>query len=1336
MKNKKSYLVTFELPLFKEKFLINKEDKGNPAEAAPASSPEATEITKKETLLFEKLNAALKPAQALKFERAKNPYAVQLDKKVKTLPDLTSITFDQAEKKDGKLVLKYDGKTKELVFEGDEYKAIFWGEISGNLDVLFKGKNVSTELVAIGIENGKEAPKLAQLIDEIAKDPTKVKETDTLVAEALGELEKLRPKLNLGGKRERTLLGSEIEQNKARMLVELRKNEPQLPTSAKLNKSQFLAQRTTAEKDLDEGPDKLNITRRGILRDQLGINPRDWDVTTQNSLNKVFIQWRYLGINVDGDPFYQTMFFILKDRLTKRLSLVDDQKRLFEDPENHVNEIEKIDEEYAIAFRHFLAVKTKIRKEVTDSEKVADLQEGKGGLDKVMGTATDALKKNYNEFARSIRERDYATAGVYLLGIYALYKTYSSLTEGVDGAKYKKYMFYAIAAGAGYVFARNAGYDVLKMAGFKYKDAEIAGTSLDIITTSGLKEAENLNSAIVLKLAKVRVKDLSEMYTAAEAKDDKVKIIPPDKFPQLFPDLVGKSGTKEYTKTGHDIFLAVAALKAVYRNTLERKTGLTFEEACKKDPILEMATVENLCAQMDLYSPGRNAPALLDFKKFEKAKTALGKAFDSTGKLCKFDINRPDENGVMNAIVLNFPVVVVFNAAHERYRFYYKNVFKDGKSGEESFGEISETGADSKTEAGSILDKINEKMDNLTAELVKNRYSKPQFDGRDWVATKDLDAQPTLGLPKETETFIVNPNHDGTALSVEMKRANISVMMDEGLVNKSPDSLRLLLALLGGKNPKFRILSPFAAAKMISINDIDAKKGTFGVFINEVKESFTIKYDTASGAYDFVDPKKEQDLLKNKEFKYKLIELSTQDPKILDGVSRFKGLLDQAPESYLMNFVRNVPKWVTGAKSGSWFEGVKLRHLTGSIAKDYTKALLDAQMAFMKSKMIVATEGTTNFTDAAMKIENVKSAFENQLSNIVNEFTRLVNKKENIPEDEYNSKVFDKINSIGAVSAQYKHWYSKFVGFVMDNLGGDDLRHENAKKAGKIIGAFAYYTAPIDDFSLDGVDLKATGSPGTDDYVVKAKYINYVVNQIDDRLVNEPENLPNSPEAWRLLKFEEFKKNPFASPELLARTRVYKATGDYPKFDVAKPNPDAIFRDAVMPTGMDATQLNAWVNAVSKTTEIEEEITERYLKVVESLVQNNLNNLVEDNLQLGAVNNRKEGINQISCINMGGKDYFLPKMKTEFINAYLANPSAPGTVTFGLTSLASDNVSGKLASYGRTIDQDLQDSIINDEVKSLIDFTILSQTDCWMKNSIPRKMKAWWDGFKFSSLFD
>lgn len=1332
MKNKNLHLITLGFSLFRERFLAHK--------TPPEVAAETAEIERKETVLFEKINAVLKPAKALKFEPDKNPYSTELDAFVKTLPDLSVVTFENnPEKKDGKLVLKYEGGAKTLTIEGAPYKAIFWEEISTHLETLFPGKNIPAELLVLGAESGnvRDAAKYNELVDKVAKEGVSVKATDPLVAEALKELEALREKLNPQGKRQRALLESAVAQSRVKMQIELQRNEPQLPNKPKLNKSQFLELGPKAESDLDEGPDKLNIARRGVLRDQLGIDPRDWDVTTQNALNKVFIQWRHLGINVDGDPFYQTLFFILKDRLDKRPSLVEDQRRLFEDPENHLNELEKIDEEYVVAFKHFLAIKTKISKEVTDSEKVHDLQQGKGGVDKVIDKTSDFFRKNYNEFARSIREHDYATAGVYLLGIYALYKTYSHLTEGVDGAKYKKYLFYGLAAGAGLVFAKNAGYDLLKMAGFKYKDAEIAGTSLDIVTSLDLKEAQDLNSGILLKLADIRVKDLAELYTTAEASNDPVKIIPPDQFPQLFPNLRNKRGTKEYTETGHDIYVAVRALKAAYRKTLERKTGLSFEEACKKDPVLEMATVHDLCLQMDLYSPGRNAPSLLDFKKFEKAKEKLGKAFESTGKSYKFEINRPDDKGVMSASVLNLPVVVVYNAAHERYRFYYKNTFKDGKSGEEAFGEISEDGVNSRTEAGQILDKVNARMDFLAAKLVRDGYSKPTFDGRDWTSTKDLEAKPKLGLPKETETFIVNPNHDGTALTVEMRKMNMSVMMDEGLVSKSPDSLRLLIALLGGKNPKFKILSPFASAKMITVTDIDANAGTFKVSINEVNESFVIQYDTVAGEYDFADPTKEQSILKNPAFKAKLIELSTQDPRIVDSVGRFRGLLDQAPESYLMNFVNNVPKWFTEAKSGNWFGGVKLRHLDGSIAKKYTLALLEAQMSFMKSKMIVATEGSSTFTDMASKIENVKGAFSNQLLDVVNELARLVNKGENIPEDEYNSRVFNRINTMGCVSSQYKDWYSRFVHSVMDRLGGDDFRTENAKKAANVIGVFAYYTASIDDLSLDGISLNTAG-PTTDEYIVKAKYVNYIVDQIGIKLTDDPNNIPINPEAWRLMSFEDFEKAPFASPEILARTTAYKTEKDYPQFDVANPQPDELFRGNTMPANMDQATFDRWIDAAGRRTDIEGEIIDRFDKAVAALKNENLDNLIGNSLKPTPVLKAQAAFKNgpTLSVNIGSNKFNVPRDKTILWGAYVGSGSIAQPVMLGLASQMAANVDARLGSYGGTVNTDLQDAYINDEVKIAIEVTIINNPACWYKVSVPRKLKAWWNNFKFSDLFN
>ena len=367
MKNKNLHLATLGFYLFGEKFLTFVQ----PREAASEQSAEAAELNRKVSLLFDKVNAALKPATNLTWAPKSNPYADDLTAFVKDLPDLSNVNFDaNPVKKDGKLVLKYDGGKKEVVFEGPTYRALFWTEISKQLQDLFKGKNVTNELLMIGVANESSAPKLNELIEQIVKDPSKV--SAILTKEALDELDELRARLAAGTAQDREAMrvGLESQARRDSVALDVERNKMQLPAHSSIPNHKFIEMSEKESDRFNEGfdPWKLNIKLEGLQ-----IDAHQWSTLSDAALNKVYVEWRALGIPVT-EPFYQKLFVILRDANNpqkNKLLSNPDYANWFKDPENNLNNIANITDDvgedgqgfpqaFVKAYSHFSYIKIKI----------------------------------------------------------------------------------------------------------------------------------------------------------------------------------------------------------------------------------------------------------------------------------------------------------------------------------------------------------------------------------------------------------------------------------------------------------------------------------------------------------------------------------------------------------------------------------------------------------------------------------------------------------------------------------------------------------------------------------------------------------------------------------------------------------------------------------------------------------------------------------------------------------------------------------------------------------------------------------------------------------------
>ncbi|MFA6918108.1 MAG: hypothetical protein WC285_04755, partial [Candidatus Gracilibacteria bacterium] len=818
-------------------------------------------------------------------------------------------------------------------------------KVTAKLKELFANKNIPDALIDIGMSNEHltECPKLGELIAKIKANPAAVTDEDPLVDEAVKELEILRPLISLTSAqaREEIRVGVEAQTARDRVCLDVERKKIQLPESSNLANSKFTE---AADKEVDTfnkgfSPLKLNIRLEGLQ-----IDARQWNTTNDAALNRVFVEWRSLGIPVN-EPFYQKLFCVLRDSnnpTKNKLLSVPEYANWFKDPEHNLANIAKIGvdvgqgdadfpQAFVKAYAHFSYIKTKILS--LGNTQTASLEaqrnlDGHALVDKPM----DFVRSNYAKFTQAIKDHDYATAGLYVLGIYAIYKSIKSLA-GDKGEEVKKWIFYGVAGYAGYVFAKNAGYDILKMAGFKDKDAEVRGTPMEALAAMNLPEAQDLDYDVVLRVAEVKVTDLNDLFK--EANTHGQNFIHPSQFPQIFPDLanigyfpmgIGEEGLgdhagnmgkrltpkqREYIRVGQQLYKTVLVLRAAYDKTLGKEEGKSFDDAMK-DPVLKESKVRHFCAVLGLYSFPTHESGLMVNRAMEKAKEQLAVAFNAYGNnTIGFSLEEASEQvsrkpGIYKGTIKGFPVYFVYSVKDKHFKVYLANEYGgDDVPGRNTIAEIPIQGeAVQKEQVGKAVTAIDARMEKLL-KLVKVGAGNPTFDGGKWVAKVKMPGNPEFGISESISDAKLVPNPNGDGLIVFMEGSDTPFNLDEHNAERIPLTISLLHEMFN--NPDLDVFKPFYNAKMLTVTDPTSGDKTFTLRVSNISKTVEIKYNVgATPKFSVADPAQEKEMLKDPAFSSTYVEALGGDPnfELNKTLKDIESLITgpSCPKSFLRHF--------------------------------------------------------------------------------------------------------------------------------------------------------------------------------------------------------------------------------------------------------------------------------------------------------------------------------------------------------------------------------------------------------------------------------------------------
>ncbi|MDD3861892.1 MAG: hypothetical protein PHP74_03340, partial [Candidatus Gracilibacteria bacterium] len=510
MENKKIKTGILNFSLFRERFLTFKDEKA----LEVAQTAEALEFQKRKNFFLEQLQSLMSGGN-LKLAEGSYPYSKEMEDFLKNLPDLSGATFENPEKKDGKLIVKYseNGEKKELVMEGGVYIALFWNDLKDKLESgMFNGKNVSNALLLSGLEQNAPTPKFKELMEKLVKEGVdKVANDDPLVAPALAELDTLRGALDAKSTKERKEVKTEVETKKELDAMKYEIEDPKLtkilgglrpeslsaeefekqskaqnPRPEILNADEFEKQ---SKAMLDDLTKSMKEWKAIILRGDYKINADNWDPKSRQGLNVIFKDLNTLGISTNN-RFFEKMFSELgkcsDENFLGRQDISENNKSLYRDPLKNLDELRKMgDPGFASAVNSLVAIKAMVNQaDIEEKNTIANLN--KLGKEPITDTATKFVKDNLNKFTEAVRTKDWGTAAVYAGGVYMLWKSWKWMADAKDPKDSTKALFpnlknWAYLAGGLYaanIFAKNAGYDLPKKLGLQDMDAEVKGTPL------------------------------------------------------------------------------------------------------------------------------------------------------------------------------------------------------------------------------------------------------------------------------------------------------------------------------------------------------------------------------------------------------------------------------------------------------------------------------------------------------------------------------------------------------------------------------------------------------------------------------------------------------------------------------------------------------------------------------------------------------------------------------------------------------------------------------------------------------------------------------------------
>ncbi|MBI4235174.1 hypothetical protein HY604_02645 [Candidatus Peregrinibacteria bacterium] len=850
------------------------------------------------------------------------------------------------------------------------------------------------------------------------------------------------------------------------------------------------------------------------------IDPKQrWKLSSDADIEKIKKDWQDMGIYEQAGPALMdnVIFENLKRAYDK--NFIEQQpgykQKIYNDPLNNLDKLGELNAPvFAMAIEFFNEIK-KIAEEHDEYRKNYTKTNQEYGEEPITATLGKALRDNGQAFMDALHNKDWTTAGAYVLGVWAMYRAYKSLPEAKQ-SQYSTWAFRGAALYAAHIFAKNAGYNVLEKLGIKDLGYELAGTSLDVLYEL-LPELKNVKPKVINATAMTNIGDLYKRYKETNV-GEKRQWIDPAKFQLEFPEFkrmrvndAFKDGTlsgkeKDYKDTGHQLYLLVHGLEDAYNRVFKphETENLPFEKAVLEHPIFSKSTILDFTIALRNYNPDTKESSKL-LGTYETGKLRERLHFMFVGQ----DMGKPNvetgmsKTGVIFGTIMGFPVVFVRGKAH--MFVVPKHLYEEGKGsfaeldpkllGKFSIGDVEAEKPDAPVAPSAVaeMQKMRQKLivdiENRM-EIFRNNggiLENAHWDNTQgqWMAMLSFKRMLPGGAIERPIEVYVTPGDDGKGLV--MMPTDTSQKSFLVYIENVTDATDVLGSIFMGELVRQRSMGPgitdfgalswFLHNKELKFLDRNPNDDIFEIKIgNNVvinrKEYIRIKQRT-NGIFEFADPGTEAELLKNTNFQRGLAN-AVANVEFASLLKRWESQIDATPEDYLFNFMKLFPNIF---EKGTWdymTAGFEAKFVTGSVPKKFTMALVKAQVAAIRAKFMIGIGNSTSMGDVdALRSAIVmpgRDGMESALSKLTDLNGKNEEERKKFSEAEF-AQIWDEIINIGHNSKDYKAWYRTFMDKVFAFYGIDDFSDLDAMNAAKLLEVFSSYTAAADKSDIDGANL-------------------------------------------------------------------------------------------------------------------------------------------------------------------------------------------------------------------------------------------------------------------------
>lgn len=919
---------------------------------------------------------------------------------------------------------------------------------------------------------------------------------------------------------------------------------------------------------------RLDAAKIAERRDQFQINADKWDITSKPGLTSVKKDFVDLGV-YENTPFFNNVFDQLarlsdpkefeelKPGEEKMYSSIEEKKNAYLNPEVNGKVNNRIgDKALASAISFFISIKDLLKAQ--DNVAMANDARVQGkDQDKIASTGIKFVTDNVKKFQDAIKQKDWGTALVYVVAGYVAYKGAMKLWKKTPGiAKtgiYAAGFLYAVN-----MFAKNAGYDPLKYLGITAHEDEVRGTSLAYLYgLNKVPEAKDMDGRVLLDIGGTSVADLNSLYL--ESNQGGIKSIDPNSIsPSPFPQFRGMtpntlrktehltSKEQEYQRVGRELYKIAKVVVASYDQYIKPKNGLTLEQALNKDPNLKGVSLFNFAMLFkdvavmgkDKFAGGKLGELLgLNLASY-KMRERLKKVFQD--KQMDFEaVHTPIEAGVYKAQVMNFPIVIREDAVSKEYVVFslddYKKANGNPNAATQALCKIPfEGNADAQVGVlkDAIIDRFKKVVDSLNKSAKESlNLGEVKYEGGKFVSTLKVEKGPMLGAGKTIPVFL-KVSKDGSTIEV-YKQADGELIIN---LDSSGDKTKLLGNLVMAELCNQDNMKPFFFLYKAKKMEFKGKNmdESFDVVAGDSKMKIKFKLDKTTGKYVFAEAGKEAELFnaKNYAFLRELAENSVREnTRWKAATAKFANVLESVPEEYMVNLFKNVPNWWKEATSHKWFRGFSADQFTGSIPKNYTNAMIDAQAEFLISGMIsnIVNVGGGTLAGASAEISKTTAIDESsqKLERLSKKLSNIKEQKDRdgreISSEDFKKNILDDVSKLAVKSDAYSLWYEQFSTYIFMKYGKDGIIPGRVNKGAKIVSVFAAYTYKLD------VPMSTVDSA---DFQKRAAYVNYVAESMFMKL-NEwkgknsiaedfSKDIPGRGPEWEIDDWATFNKNPKA----------------------------------------------------------------------------------------------------------------------------------------------------------------------------------------------------------------